>query len=255
MKEHYVQRIILEYVLDENFDAQFHGDWVDEETFSDIVARMPFEAFAAYDYRVAGKYGEIAEAIIDALLKEGAISKTGDPYAGYWYRLNLAQKDKFAQTMFAANTATKRLRGLPEAAFDRALQQIAEEDELSPLYVAQGDIADLTEVISGEVVPAADRVVSLKHNQQAELENPLNDVISLVEHENSIDGEDGLRELVVGRLKAGRELLRAGIFSIRSLELTLIVGLKLLVEKYQDHAIGAIAGSLLDLLIEAIRNA
>ena len=100
------------------------------------------------------------------------------------------------------------------------------------------------------VVPASDRVVSLNHNQQVEIEEPLDEVVSLVEAENSINGQESLRELTLGQLKAGRELVKVGVFSLRSLQLTLIVGLRLLAEKYADMAIGVLAGQLLDIFLK-----
>jgi len=99
-------------------------------------------------------------------------------------------------------------------------------------------------------IPASDRIVTLNHNQRDEVEDPLDQVLSLLESENSIDGEEGLRELTLGRLRAGKELVKAGIFTIKSLQLTLVVGLRMLVESYGDHMIGAVAGKLLDLLLK-----
>lgn len=99
-------------------------------------------------------------------------------------------------------------------------------------------------------VPASDRIVTLEHNQQAEIEEPLENIVELVEVENSIDGQDGLRELVLGQLRAGRELIRAGVFSVHSLQMTLVVGLRMLVDKYGDTAIAIAAAKLLDLLLK-----
>lgn len=99
-------------------------------------------------------------------------------------------------------------------------------------------------------VPASDRVVRLNHNQIDEIEGRATEIVQELEHENSVDGEDGLRELILGKLRAGRELIKAGIFSLESLRLTMVVGLQMLVEKYKDHAIGAAAGNLLSLLLK-----
>ena len=99
-------------------------------------------------------------------------------------------------------------------------------------------------------IPGSDRMVSINHNQQEQIETPVAELIKLVEAENSINGEQGVRELVLGRLRAGRELVRAGTFSVISLHLTLVIGLRLLKEKYGDQAIGIVAGTLLDLLLK-----
>jgi len=104
-------------------------------------------------------------------------------------------------------------------------------------------------------IPASNRIVTIDHNQQSEFEEATNEIIEIVEEENSIDGDIDLRSRVIGQLKAGRELIRAGIFKAETLYLTLIVGLKMLVEKYKDHAIGAAASKVIDLIYEKIGEA
>lgn len=113
-----------------------------------------------------------------------------------------------------------------------------------------GSPSELLSSAEQNLVPASDRLVTLTHNQVEEVESPLTEVIELVEAENGIDGREGLRELVIGRLKAGRELIRAGIFSLQTVQLTLVVALRLLAEKYGELAIGIAAGKLLDLLLK-----
>ena len=173
---------------------------------------------------------------------------------------------------FDADEVFKRIEGRIAAGYvRRLLSSLAKEglvtvdqyDESSPTHYTLSDegikhaeglplLADLLEVgLSAEVlsVPASDRIVSINHNQRIEIEAPLDEVIKLVEAENSIGNEDGFRELTVGRLRAGRELIRAGVFTLRSLQLTLIVGLQMLIEKYGDTAITLVAAKLLDLLL------
>ena len=173
---------------------------------------------------------------------------------------------------FSAEEVQKRLEGhFGTGYIRRLLSSLAAEglitidqyDESSPRHYTLSDegiqyvegmapLADLLEIDGPKQsieVPASDRVVTLKHNQQNEIVEPLDQVISLVEAENLVGGETNLRELIIGRLRAGRELVRAGVFSLRSLQLTLIVGLQMLVEKYGDTAIAVVASKLLDLLL------
>ena len=119
----------------------------------------------------------------------------------------------------------------------------AEESENS------GDKAAEELEYKGEI-PASDRLVRLDHNQASELDHPIIELIELVEPENSIGEDEGLRELVLGKLRAGRELIRAGVFSLASLHLTLVVGLQMLVERHKDTAIAVASAKLLDLLLK-----
>lgn len=110
-------------------------------------------------------------------------------------------------------------------------------------------------IVLGPLIPASDRIVSLIHNQQTELENSTTELIETLEAENSIDGDSSLRQRVLGQLKAGRELIRAQSFSAYLLHQTLMTALGGLIEKYKGQAIGETAKKLLGLLIEHIFKA
>jgi len=69
-----------------------------------------------------------------------------------------------------------------------------------------------------------------------------------VEELNAIDGDPGLRAVVLGGLKAGRELIRAGAFKLYAIEVTLIEALKFLAKRYEHAAIGALASVLISAL-------
>ena len=104
----------------------------------------------------------------------------------------------------------------------------------------------------GLVAPASDRIVTLQHNQQGEIDGQFNEVIDAVEQLNGIEGEGNVRQQVLGELRAGRELIRAQTFRAYLLYNTVISSLGSLIEKYKDHAIGAAATRLVELLIEHI---
>lgn len=114
-----------------------------------------------------------------------------------------------------------------------------------------GSLEALTNVRpEASAVPASDRIVSLSHNEVAEFEAQATEVIDQVEALNGIDGEPGLRELVVGQLKAGRELLRAGSFKLFVMQATLIEALLFLAKRYERETIGGLAGALAVALLK-----
>ena len=94
-------------------------------------------------------------------------------------------------------------------------------------------------------VPASDRIVSLSDNQQSELESKTTQIISEIEKFNGIDGDATFRQIVLGQLKAGRELIRAAVFDAGIMYLTLAQTLKMLVKRYDQAVIGSLAGALL----------
>jgi len=104
----------------------------------------------------------------------------------------------------------------------------------------------------GTEIPASNRVVTLTHNQQSEIESAASDVINVVEAANSIDGDSSIRQRIVGQIKAARELVRAQTLNVHLLYLTTVGVLNHLIEKYGGQAIGEAAKKLLDLLIESV---
>lgn len=104
----------------------------------------------------------------------------------------------------------------------------------------------------GAAIPAADRIVTLSHNQMSSLDLSTGELVALVEQENSVDGDAEHRNLLVGQLKAGRELIRAQTFRAYLLYQTLLTTLGVLIDRYGTTAIGVAATKLLELLIEQV---
>lgn len=102
------------------------------------------------------------------------------------------------------------------------------------------------------VAPASDRVVSFSDNQIDDLEGQASEVIRAVEAQNQIADEAGLREILLGQLKAGRELIRAGSFKLYIMQITLIDALHFLAKRYEREAIGGLAAALITALVKHI---
>ena len=98
-------------------------------------------------------------------------------------------------------------------------------------------------------IPASDRVVSLNHNEVGEFDRAASEVISAVSARNELDETPGLRELILGQLSAGRELIRSGCVRLCLLQVTLIDTLNFLAVRYEKEAIGALASALAAALL------
>lgn len=202
------------------------------------------------------RYGfELKEVQINAALRRlaelGLVALTEDEYAGSFLRFpsatsleirigNLKNKQPDARFFRALGGGEKLLeRAFANAKFWRDFDAEVSTDSTSILSVPSPAFA-----------PASDRIVTLSHNQYAALSEPLDDVIEAVEQNNGIPEEPGFRERVLGQLKAGREFLKAGVFEGQLFYYTLVVGLKMLAEKYKDHAVAALASELVDLILQ-----
>jgi hypothetical protein len=98
--------------------------------------------------------------------------------------------------------------------------------------------------------PASDRVVHFNDNQMAQFDKSTVALIKAVEAQNQIADSPGLREIIVGQLKAGRELILSGCVRIHVLRITLIDALSFLVKRYEKEMIGALAASLISELFK-----
>lgn len=111
---------------------------------------------------------------------------------------------------------------------------------------------DTDEALNTDGIPAADRMVSLTHNQFKEIDEPTGELLEQLEKDNGIPDNPGLKERLVGQVRAGRELLRAGEFHLDAFKSTMVSGLQEVQARYGDHAIGAAASALLTLILHVL---
>lgn len=175
-----------------------------------------------------------------------------DPYAGFTFEpdtsltilIKLGRIDKEVNSDFFRALAGK----------ERLLSRVFDNSQFWADLNNQSAPKDDGFVISSHdvVIPASDRIVTISHNQYQSIEPEATKLIEQVEADNGLPDEPGFRERVLGHIRAGRELLRVGMFDAQLFYMSMIVGLKMLVEKYGDHALGALASKLLDVIVASI---
>lgn len=181
---------------------------------------------------------ELATAIKAELQSAGVIIQRTDPIAGSYYRY------------------------VPELLPPFRAQELKKND----LYLLSKEIGDnfFPDVFNAYFgrhnsdfesrlslsVPASDRIVTIDDNQIRSFEEPIDEIVSKLEQDNGVPDAPGVKERLLGQIKAGRELLRAGNFRAYLLYATLIKALAELIERYKGHAIAMVAASLIDLLVK-----
>lgn len=103
-----------------------------------------------------------------------------------------------------------------------------------------------------DAIPAADRIVTLADNQFKEIDEPTEQLLEQLDHDNGIPDHPGLKERLTGQIRAGRELLKAGEFQLGIFQATMLAGLAELKDRYGDHAIGAAASALLSVILHVL---
>jgi hypothetical protein len=208
----------------------------------------------------------------------GLIRVTDDPYSGTFVKVKASQFKEFVQKAHAEIAEVRqdgdrdllsiytRPSDFPHAIAFLTHPLFEDYHELGREWLIKALDGLRAKADSGELnldldaaegadrvsVPAADRVVTLNDNQHDTLNAVSTDLIDTVTRENAVDGDASLRDLVLGQLKAGRELIRARVLNTYVLYSTLVSVLGTLIEKYKGQALGHTARKLLDLLIEHI---
>jgi len=133
-------------------------------------------------------------------------------------------------------------------------EQLADPDSFISRYAMNGDDW-LNQQNLGNGAPASDRVVTFSHNQVDEAVASFAPVIEALEADNGNPEQPGLRERILGQLRAGIELIRAGEFKAYLVYLTVVRGLGELIEKYGNPAIAKLADALLGAIVSQIFQA
>ncbi|MEM7690652.1 MAG: hypothetical protein AAF291_16685 [Pseudomonadota bacterium] len=190
----------------------------------------------------------ICERLFVQMLEGGALDYQDRPIVGKYVKFDRGFYGNFRKTALDSNEIYNSFKEIGERFFEDAFDAIRDDPDLGsePFNNDNGGGGDE----STTSIPASDRLVTVSHNQSEELEKEIDKVLCEVEAFNSVDGEDGLREAVIGQLKAGRELIRAGWFKVYTLEVTLLSALRFLAERYEKEAVGALAAGLIAALIK-----
>ncbi len=111
------------------------------------------------------------------------------------------------------------------------------DDRTDPLNSSLDDVL--------KIAPSADGYVRIDHNISKEFDDYISDVSYKFESINHTEDEFEFRQIISGKLKAGRELIRSGVFQIELIYLTLIEALKAIVIRYEREIIAGIAATLI----------
>ena len=185
------------------------------------------------------EYAPLAARLFDELLEVGVVEKIDDEFAGAYFKVRADVWQSHRSATLNSSEIYKKSKTIGPNFFSDALGN----------YANWHSPADFASAI-GIVAPASDRIVSLTHNQIDEIDKPLTKFIEDLDHDNGIPEAPGVKERILGQIRAGRELILAGSFKAHILYVTLLSGLAELIKRYDGHVIGATAATLVELLIK-----
>ena len=250
--EAYVEYALLDYMLSSDYDKLITGRWIAEDEFFMIYRSTLNFAMDKYRLQPTRNYDYLLDRHWDGLNQNAAISTEGDEYTGNFVRCAIEKKDAYVQERIAKHPVSSRIRTLGEKALERALKVVADREGWHGDGQDDADLMPSGVLEESRAVPASDRVVTFSDNQVDELENQATEVIEAVTSQNQVADTPGLREIILGQLKAGRELIKAGSFKLYVLEITLVETLRFLATRYEREAIGGLAAALITALAKHI---
>ncbi len=109
--------------------------------------------------------------------------------------------------------------------------------------------------LAGIPVPASDRLVTIGHNQISRVDQPIQEFVSALQDDNGDPDQPGLRERVLGEVRAGRELIRAGTFRSYLLYETLVRALGEFIKRYKSPTLVALSNALLGAVVSELFQA
>lgn len=183
---------------------------------------------------------DLATRFFEGLLQADALQIVQDDLAGAFYLVEPSKAVQFRNTALEASEIHGRSVAVGAGRFfNSAFQRF---------YEALQDEQASADVVS--TVPASDRIVTLSDNQVLELDTATTEIIDAVTSQNQIGESPGLRELFLGQLKAGRELIRSGSAKAYLIQITLIDTLVYLAKRYENEVIGGLAAALVEALLK-----
>lgn len=233
----YIRVLLIQSVA----ELTLAGEYVRREKLVSALASQISDLLRKYKAEGVTDVNRLADSYMDELIEARVVVRENHRFAGDYY------------AFFSNRYQSFRVKALQNDDISIASQRIGGQfffDVFRGYQEERGEV-DKTWPSLG-LAPGSNRIVKFSDNQITELEKETTAVIEAVEFQNQIEQTPGFRELIIGQLRAGRELILAGSVRLYLLELTLLETLKFLAKRYEKEAIGALAATLMAALAKHI---
>ncbi|RYE63808.1 MAG: hypothetical protein EOO83_02955 [Oxalobacteraceae bacterium] len=247
----YIEHVFLNAIYSGSFDRDYARKWIASDRLRSAFMSAMQKSFVEYGFNIGNRYTNIVDRHMRQMREAGVLSVDGDEYTGEFLHFEVSNKDSYVKAKIDESGVGERLERLGADALFNALKRAAVEEGWA-LPDQRDDSPESEAITENAQAPASDRIVSFSDNQITELDEQTSEVIRVVEGQNQLDGQPGLREIIVGQLKAGREFIRAGSFKLYFLQITLLETLQYLAKRYEKEAIGGLAAALITALLKHI---
>lgn len=208
--------------------------FVRRDELATAVASEVSALLKSYNAEGVADVFRFAEKFVDDLIKSKVVITEEHKFAGTYYKFGRNRYQSFRVKAITGDEIALAAERVGSRFFSDVFNGfLLDIGEREPVMPALG------------LAPGSNRVVTFSDNQRQELQNGADCVIEAVEAQNQLAQTPGLRELVLGQLRAGREMIRTGCVRVYLIELTLLETLKFLAKRYERETIGALASTLM----------
>lgn len=217
----------------------FSDGYIRRDDFVAKIADAMREGLGGFEVADRIDIDAVSNQMFDEMVASSMMEELADDFAGRYYRTSINAITNFRQSVLSGDPIHARAEAIGGDRYFRDVFQGYLSGQVDEPSVGSVSI----------VVPASDRIVTISHNQRSAIDAPLSALIDDVQADNEII-EDGVKERLIGQMKAGQELVRSGSVRAYLLYHTLLRGLLELVARYRGRAIAIAAEKLAELLVE-----
>jgi hypothetical protein len=213
---------------------------------------MKFIAQSALDNAVLFKLFVHAQTSDERLDKEGIANLFEIPISPRRVELAL---DNLERRDYVSRWAANGSCSIQVPGYRVVEEQLGAVDSFMSQYANAGDDWLSRQTVGVLGIPAADRIVSRKDNQEVvqEIEETIDQIEDELLKNNEVGAELGEeRDMIAAELEASKTLTKAGSFRLVRLISLLAPALKFLGDKFGGGLIGDLAKRLLQLLLDLI---
>jgi hypothetical protein len=251
VRSDYLSLVLTTYMRSPSFDGQVGDRWYFDDEYMSVAHTTIDAAFRQYGIEAEPDFCEdVFAEIFSKLVDENGVVFDGDELSGKWFQFNVANKNQAIANIAKSNPVKARVERIGRPALERALFNIFENRAAeNPSDLEQDDLTSNIEI------PASDRIVSLNHNQIVSADAPITELIEALESDNGNPDTPGLRERLIGQIRAARELLRVGEYRAYLMYELLVRALGEIVLRYGNPTISALANALLGAVVSELVQA
>jgi hypothetical protein len=245
----YIEFVLFEAFKEGEFDKKIVKDngtgWLKKTSARQVFAQYAKDRLGRFGHTVPKEATEFGLIAFDSMLQESVFEEKAVPYGPVYVRTSVDDKDNYLNERLRNNGVAKLVEEFGPSIIADVIANLATMENWGLDAEPESAAFELQ-----KTAPASDRIVTLSHNQISEIEDQAISLFKELDDGWSAPNEPDETSLAVGQVRGGLELVRAGILRIDLFKMSMIAGLKLLIERYKDHAIGAAAGNLLSVILK-----